>query len=193
MTIWNDPIRKTLGALLLVGALMAPLGCAKKDEQSDAPAPSRSDQGPTETFTIKGEDGKEVTIQFSEEGEGRAVLKTKGDDGEEVFFETGLDSLPAGFPKDFPVCDNTKVTGQVMNIEDATVFTVSLNADDDIEKVAAFYQKNLPEKGYEVKATMAMGGATHIVFEKGDNVAGSVTITKEDDQTVVAISLQTKK
>ena len=172
LKIVSAPFQKSLAILLLVPALLLCAGCGKKDKTQESAPPAPSSEGPDQTIKFKDDKGQEMTIDVGR-NKGRA--------------------LPKGFPDDFPICAHTGVTSQVISVPDSTMFTLSFNASDSAEDVAAFYEKALPEKGYDVKATMSMDDATHFVIEKGEKIAGNVVIAQEDAQVVVSVTLQVQK
>jgi len=132
------------------------------------------------TKTIK-TDGGEVTI--SEKG---GVVNIKGKEGE-VVAEFGENTkLPSNLSKDVPVYKPSNVImSQVMD-KGAKVM-LGLNTKDDAGKVAAFYKRELTQKGWNVRATMDMGPMKMYQGTRGTQKI-NVTINGEDGETNISLA-----
>ena len=171
------------GAVALVVVAVAVGGCGK-EESEEAPAePALDVESPSP--------GAAVTIDAHGEGgeSGRLTITKKGEEGETQLLEYGLPGVPEGFPKDFPVYEGADVTGGRMTGADGEAYMLTLTTEDDVAAVAEYYKKALPEKGYSIKSTMSMPEGQVLMFQKGEDSGGTVTVASGDEGTVAHIQL----
>jgi hypothetical protein len=125
----------------------------------------------------------EGTLTMSgDEEKGQVAIKTE--EGETLNVSYGKDSLPDNFPKDVPVYSPASV--KMTQILDDSKSVISLGTQDDVSKVAAFYKKELPAKGWSVKNEMSMGNMSLLHVQKG-NRALNVTVNKSDEETIISM------
>lgn len=126
---------------------------------------------------------EEGTITMSgDEEKGQIAIKTE--EGETLNVSYGKDSIPDNFPKDVPVYSPAAV--KMTQIIDDSKSVISLGTKDDVSKVAAFYKKELPAKGWNVKNEMSMGNMSLLHVQKG-NRALNVTVNKSDEETIISM------
>ena len=156
---------------------------------------SCSDERSTDTtegkFTVK-EDKNGVEVK-SRDGsviikgnENTGHIKIKTDEGEDLEVTYNKDKLTEGFPKDIPVYSPSKVTmSQVLKEKNAVA---TLSTKDDTSKVALFYKKALPEKGWSIEGEMDMGGMIILQGKKGKNIL-NVSVVKGDAETNITVAV----
>jgi len=102
--------------------------------------------------------GEDVDVDFS-----NGTFNVKSDEGEFSFsgggatpfapgFGSGEAEVPKDFPKDVPIYKKASVTTAfTMNDEDTNGSAVTLNTKDSVDKVGAFYEKELKKEGWDIE------------------------------------------
>ena len=181
-------------ALAIVVAL--PLGCgcrqkvadkaiekvieaqAKKDGK-DVDVKMNSADG---SMTITSTDGKEKVDMKS--GDKSFTIQTK--DGTMVAGDAA--KLPESFPKDVPVYPGAKPT-LVSTMAGNETFNVNFDTADTIDKVGAYYKKELTANGWQEQQTMNQAGdrpMQMLNYTKGERMV-MVTVTRDGDKTVLSL------
>lgn len=125
--------------------------------------------GDSVTITGEGEDGEQVTITGGEGG-----------------------SVPEDFPTDFPIYDG-KVTGSSsLATGDGSMYTVSVETEDGLDAVKAFFDEELEAEGWTVVFTneMTQDGVTTVNYaleKAGRN--GTITASLEGATTTITHSV----
>ena len=140
-------------------------------------------------MTVK-EEGEKIKVTTDEgtitmsgdEEKGQIAIKTE--EGETLNVSYGKDSIPDNFPKDVPVYSPSAV--KMTQIIDDSKSVISLGTQDDVSKVAAFYKKELPAKGWSIKNEMSMGNMSLFHVQK-ENRALNVTVNKSDKETIISM------
>ncbi len=104
----------------------------------------------------------------------------------------GTQKLPEDFPKDFPVYSDAKVAGSVSGMQESNSgFLVTFTTSDSIEKVISFYKNALAANGYTTSASFNTDKMQTWAVKKG-SMEGSVSITADDSQTTILVTLGSK-
>ncbi len=104
----------------------------------------------------------------------------------------GAQKLPEDFPKDFPVYANAKVAGSVSGMQEGkSGFLVTFTTADSMEKVTSFYKNALTANGYTTSASFNTEKMQTWAVKKGAT-EGSVSITADDSQTTILVTLGDK-
>lgn len=136
------------------------------------------------TKTIK-TDGGEITL--SEKG---GVVNIKGKEGEVVASFGEKTKLPSNLSKDIPIYKPANVImSQVMDKGGKVM--LGLNTKDNAGTVAAFYKRELTQKGWNVRATMDMGPMKMYQGTMGSQKI-NVTIHAEDGETNISLAYSGK-
>ena len=108
----------------------------------------------------------------------------------------GSGKIPSNFPKDFPIYPGAKVEGNISGSETAAQkgFWLILSTTDASDKVAAYYETNLPSNGWTIGSTMNVGASSTWEVTKND-LTGGVVIGSDDKTkgTSIVITLGTKE
>jgi len=164
---------KKLSIVLFILTL-AVLGCTKGTEEKAA-------EKAIETAT-----GKKVEADLSD-----GSVKLKSEDG--TFEMTSGDSaeLPEGFPKDVYVYENASIQ---MAMDMPHGMSVGLHTSDGVRKVSDAYKKAMEKEGWKKFSATDAGDSYHLVYgkEQEDRMA-QITIAREDDKTVIALSISRKQ
>ena len=102
----------------------------------------------------------------------------------------GAKTIPDNFPKDVPVYSPAQV--RMTQVVDENRGVISLSTSDEIEKVTAFYKKELVEQGWTIKNEMTMGAMSLIQAEKGKRNV-NLTVNKKDGETTVSLVVGAKE
>lgn len=174
--------RHQLFVLFAICALGAPISLTSCSRERSI----ETDEG---KVTVE-EEGEEIKVT-TEEGtvtlsgdEGKGHIAITADEGKTLNLSYGKDSIPENFPKDVPLYSPAEV--KMSQIIDANKSVISLVTNDEVSKVAAFYQKELPAKGWNVKNEMNMGNMSLLHLEKG-NRALNVTVNRSDKGTIISM------
>jgi len=131
-----------------------------------------------------GKKAVEETTGVSVDKDNESVkVKTKEGEAE---IQAGENKLPDGFPEDFPIYEDAKITSSSkISTEQGTSFTVQLETDDDKSTVADYYKNALPDSGYKVQATAETPEGVMYSLEK----SGMVQVVVVEGKTTVQITL----
>ena len=133
-----------------------------------------------ETIKVTTDEGTLAVTGDAEKGQ----VNIKTDDGETIEMSYGTKTIPDNFPKDVPVYSPAQV--RMTQVVDENRGVISLSTSDDIEKVTAFYKKELVEQGWTIKNEMTMGAMSLIQAVK-ENRSLNLTVNKKDDETAVSL------
>lgn len=167
-------------AVLAVISFVAAFGCSRKTTTIE-----------TEEGKITFEEGKEFKIK-TDEGTltmrgGTLDVKTK--EGK-ASLTVGHGELPENISGDIPIYKPSNVAmSQVM--EGGKNVILSLSTSDDASKVKVFYEDQMGKKGWNINRRMSMGPATILSGSKG-NKKLNVTLTREEDETIISLAFQEK-
>ncbi|MBI5814948.1 MAG: hypothetical protein HZB29_04990 [Nitrospinae bacterium] len=145
------------------------------------------------TLTFKGKDGTSVVVT-GQGGDGSVSMKGADGKGEFAFNAGNNATLPADFPKDFPVIAGAKITASSrMSQGKATVFNVVWEAAKDIKQAGDYYTGELTEKGW--KFTMSTdtddASAKAIERQRGNNRQdGTLALKKKDTGSEIVLILR---
>lgn len=97
--------------------------------------------------------------------------------------------LPDTFPKDFPVYENSVLTGSWSNSgSEGNASSVLWETDNTVEKVISFYKEGLPDLSWEVMATFENQDSATLSFKK-DEVSGMLGVTSGGERKKTSISV----
>jgi hypothetical protein len=104
--------------------------------------------------------------------------------------------IPDNFPKDFPIYPGSKTTGTISGgnkAKNSLGFWVIFSTPDTLDKVDAYFTKELKAKGWSIDSTMSFDTTATWAVSKG-TLAGSVMIGrgKEDKETSITVMLESK-
>lgn len=100
----------------------------------------------------------------------------------------GEGKIPTGFPKDFPLYPGAKVTGNISGTENKAGkgFWIMMTTTDASDKVAAFYETQIPKSGWTVGSTMNIGPSSTWEVTKG-TMTGAVIVAADEKETGTSI------
>jgi hypothetical protein len=132
---------------------------------------------------------KSTGVEVDEKG-GKVKVKTK--EGEAEF---GAKEFPKDFPKDFPIYSGgSDIASTRVETGEGVSMNVSYKVNDDVSAVSDFYKESLPENGYEVEQTVETSqDFVMIYFKKGEELEGTLSLSKSNGATQVSVSLVMKK
>jgi hypothetical protein len=124
-----------------------------------------------------GNNGQTINITDNKTGEGISV---------------GQASIPADFPKDFPIYPGSKPTGTLSGNgnNQSKGFWLVLSSTDSVEKIQTYYATNLKAKGWTITQTMTVAQAVTFAATKGTTTS-SVIISQDKNakETGIVISI----
>ena len=145
----------------------------------------------TGAVKIKGKDGEEIRMA-GDGDQGTFVIKSK--DGEFHLDSGGGGKVPEGFP--FALAKGAKIQGSASQKKgDSRSFFLSHLSADDVETVAAFYEKELSSKGLEIERNeMELNGKKMITLgARTEKREATVSVSDMGEEGVTAtISVQDK-
>lgn len=104
----------------------------------------------------------------------------------------GAQKLPDDFPKDFPIYTGAKVAGSVSGMQEGkNGYLVTFTTEDALEKVTSFYKTALTQAGYTTTASFNTEKMQTWAVSK-DTMEGSLSVTTDDKQTTIMVTLGTK-
>lgn len=125
----------------------------------------------------------------------RKSLEFKGDQGKLVIDGSGK-SLPSNFPDDMPIFKPSRVKSTVNSRgqKEATMTMAILQTSINTTDVSAFYQTNLPAKGWTINSTACPEPGVTVLAATKDNQVGSISIglDKETKATIISINVTSK-
>ena len=124
------------------------------------------------TITFKGQDGSSI-VMTGKDGEGSISVKGKDGKGEMNFNSGANATIPADFPKDFPVIAGAEVA-TVSRVADTneTGFSVVWLTKKTPKQCADFYTKAFGEKGWKITASTEADSVYSQIFEGAPNKSG---------------------
>lgn len=138
---------------------------------------------------------EQTGIEVQQGKDGEIVSWKDKKTGSEVTM--GDQKIPSDFPKDFPLYAGAKPTGNVSSVGESKEKGIWLlmETPDDLTKVTAFYETQLPKSGWMGKEKMSFGNASSWDVTKG-TLEGTVVVSPlaENDKkgTSILITLATK-
>ena len=163
--------------------------------------------------TVTDEDGKKVRIStdgssITAQGDGSDVEISSGDnkisinsqneDGSTVAQAGEGAEIPAAFPSDVPVLQGSKV---VLAVENKTAnsdnYTLTLQADAEIDEVISFYHSSFESNGWEIgeQNTLDSSGQKYatLVCNKDNMKCTTAIIGKSGDQVTINLTVEISK
>jgi hypothetical protein len=134
---------------------------------------------------IESKTGVKMDLTGGKEG----ISFTDSKTGETV--SIGEQKIPDNFPKDFPIYPGSKPAGTMSGSntqKDSLGFWVVFSTDDSLEKVKAYYDKQLKSNGWTIENTMTIDKSATWGITKGD-VTGSVVAGPGDNDTGSSITV----
>jgi len=144
-------------------------------------------------MTIQGQDadGKTVNMQIGGQNDGFSM--TVQDAGGGAKMTAGASAKnPDDFPKDIPVYPGLKLQ-MVQTIESGKSYMVQGNSGDTVDKIAAFYKKEVAAQGWTEQSSMNQAGDNPMQmfsYEKGERSL-TVMIMRDSSENLTSISLTT--
>jgi len=128
-------------------------------------------------------------VNFTDDGK---KITYKGEEGNFSYEQT--DKLPSGFPSDFPIYQSTKIDSSWSAESEGTKgVSVVWESNDAVDKIAQFYAKELPLKGWTVTSTFTQDESSTFSFKKGET-EGILGIAKKDTgKSSISVTLGVKQ
>jgi hypothetical protein len=156
------------------------LESCSSEKPSDAAKEKEVVKTEGETIKVTTDEGTLTVTGDAEKGQ----VNIKTDDGETIEMSYGSKTIPENFPKDVPVYSPSQI--RMTQVVDENKSVISLTTSDDIEKVTAFYKKELTKQGWTIKNEMSMGAMSLIQGEKEKRVL-NLTVNKKEGETTVSL------
>jgi hypothetical protein len=123
------------------------------------------------------------------------ALKFQDDEGQLVI--KGRDArLPEGFPSDLPVYGGAAIKSTVVSdgASEPAMIMVILETEKGLEKVAAFYEKELASGGWTIDpgSTGGREGVVYAAAKEGTAASISIKRPKKGKTTVISISVTSR-
>ncbi|MEK7112780.1 MAG: hypothetical protein AAB875_05645 [Patescibacteria group bacterium] len=103
------------------------------------------------------------------------------------------ETLPEGFPSDFPLYPEAKIVSSfTANGGGTSGVSVVWESQDSLEKIIAFYKAELPKGEWKIVSSFDREGSSTISFEK-DNISGFLGIAKgEKELSIISVTIGKK-
>lgn len=167
------------------------VGCGKKEAPAQA-APARETAAPpAPAKAVPAPAAQPVTKPEPEAAanavEAPAPAVTASEDEAPQTVKTALVSLPADFPKDVPIFENSTIEA-AMSIGGEQHQIVG-NAHAGLDEVVSFYKKECAARGWKETMTMAQGGEEAASFSTYEKNGRAMTVTVAQNEEGVHFSL----
>jgi len=170
-----------IASLAIALVALALTGCAEKIADKVAEEVAEGIVGAATGADIEIDDDDESVTIETDEG---SMSSSVGDSAE----------IPADFPSDMPICDGDIVSTTSFDNEGGKTISITIETDDSIDDVKAFYEVELVDEGWEQTLAWdsSADGERSVTYglEKGDSSA-QVLIMSDDDKTMVSITVTT--
>lgn len=98
-------------------------------------------------------------------------------------------SLPNGFPTDFPIYPGAKITTSWKTEEEgAQGYSLVLETSDSLEKVTSFYNSELTKTAWNIENTIKEVNSGAISFNK-DGSKGFIGLVENESKVIISLSL----
>ncbi|OQX99004.1 MAG: hypothetical protein B6I20_10350 [Bacteroidetes bacterium 4572_117] len=138
---------------------------------------------------VKNASGKDVDIEIDEDGEASEITFTS-DEGEMKI--TSGNELPDNFPSDIFVVDGEIEGVGNVSSDKGQMVSFAIKTDDDVSEVAEEITKEMKSEDWKSTMNMSSGSESIQIYTKDENSA-SISISKENEKTVVAYMVTYKK
>jgi hypothetical protein len=128
-----------------------------------------------------------LNLQKKDVNEKGNNITVAGKEGETLTF--GAKELPSNFPLDVPVFPGAKPTGSYAASGENAGMIVALESSDDSKKISDYYKIELVKNGWEVKEQTQGSAPTAVYSIKKGLRAGTVSVTKGENNTKIAIMI----
>lgn len=167
-------MRGTVACVLAVLVLVS-AGCGRKSKRDQAAA-ERMVEGAMRMAT-----GQKTDVDVSGE-----TVRFKSKDGDVVISGGKGGKLPKGFPKDIPSYKGAKVIQSAAR--DALQFSVALQTDDKVAKVAEYYRSTMKAKGWTEEQVLDMPNRSIQSYTKDGRGAQLMVMQSGEGQTVITLA-----
>ena len=107
--------------------------------------------------------------------------------------EGGEGALTEGFPKEFPIYDDTDVeSSAVVKADGQAHYSAALVTSDSVADVYTWYKTQLPSNGWTIENDAQIStadGATSMLSAKRDGMQANMGIMQKDAGTEIAVTL----
>ncbi len=181
--------RQAMARRFIVAGLMPllALGCSRKESttiQTDKGTVTVETDG--DTTTVTGADGEKATVK----SQGGTVTMTT----DRGTFTSGSGRLPEGFP--LPQIDGARIQQSAhmtpsAGQDDPEVYHATMTVDLPPAEAAAFYEKALKDKGFEVSRMDSQSGDEALISLSGtaDSIDAAVVVTREASAPETTVSV----
>lgn len=136
---------------------------------------------------IESKTGVKTDIKNLEQGK---MTFTDSETGNTVSIGSG--TVPSTFPKDMPIYPDANVAGSVSGTSDSKDGSlVTLTTKDTMEKVVAYYKKELAANGWTTSQSYTAETMQTWVVKKG-TWTGTVSINGDKEQTTIVLTIGEK-
>lgn len=98
--------------------------------------------------------------------------------------------LPLGFPEEFPIYKGAELIKALKTVsEEGKSFHVILETSDGQSVVAEYYERSLPENGFDIEASLEAPDEEVFTLKQGRKEVGLVHVYAEDSRTIIDIAL----
>ena len=174
-----------LASFVGCGKIEAPAPAAPARETAAPAAPAKAAPAPAAQPDTKPEPEAAANAVEAPETPAPAVTASENEAPQTV--KTALASLPADFPKDVPIFENSTIEA-AMSIGGEQHQIVG-NAHAGLDEVVSFYKKECAARGWKETMTMAQGGEEAASFSTYEKDGRAMTVTVAQDEEGVHFSL----
>lgn len=164
----------TISAFLVIvlAFMIVFTGCSKASNEISEKAAEKA---------VKKETGKDVDIEYEKD-----KVKIETEDTEAEIEKTT--KIPEDFPSDYPVYPGAKLESVIkINEQGEQAYQLFFRCDSSISDVLDYYKKAFPEKGYKIEFSIETPEQASFAVNKGGKNVGGVTITKENEGTLITV------
>jgi len=163
--------------LVVIVLVVMIAGCGKKEKPAKA-----TDDVASEIVSraVSMASGQKTEVKVDGE-----TVKITGTDGTVTVHAGKNGKLPEDFPTDLPRYKGAEILQSASQGKEA--FAMSMQTEDALAKVAAFYKKEMASQGWESETAMDMPNRSILAFKKGNRAVNVMLMKNKEGGTVISL------
>ena len=160
--------------------------CGNNDESLSEKTSEKISEKIIENLT-----GNKVDIDVDKDGE-KGNITIKGEDGKEVTISSEGKEIPDNFPSDIYLIEGEVVSVITSTGGEGGIITLVKSTDASVKDVGSKISEEMQNEGWKSEMNMTTGEGGMQIYTKGDNSV-TVTLGKENDKTQVSYMVTVSK